>query len=522
MRFNRLLWFPFALTLSVQVNALTLQESVSEVLETNPTVVERLKNYRASKAKVGVADAGYMPTIDLETSVGREEGGVFFERIDRTGDWVLEHSLILRQNLFDGFGTVEQVNYEKMQTLAAAHSYLEVANDTSLKMIKSYLDVLREYELLINARDNVQEHQKIYDKVLTLYNGGLTTLSEVERIKASLSSVEANLILQKNSVRDAQFSLKRILGRLLTLEELEVPNYKPPMPDSLDQASAYALKYNPSLQVSRFNIKSAQSLLKQDRKNFYPTLDAELSANFDDYAKNENARQDDQEYYRAMLVLRYNLYRGGSDSAKKQINISKINQEVAIQQDLRRQTLESLALAWNSRDLSIQQIPILEDYYLHSKRTLGLYIDEYNFGKRSLLDLLAAQNDVARSNTQIIDANYKLLYSEYRIMDAMGLTMAAVVGDVNKYYQNVGLRVDEEAQAKMSDEEREKAEKASQDTLPIKNDMDNDHIVDSKDLCDNSEANTSVRALGCVRFDDGLDALDTATANEPTQIDNIK
>ena len=489
---------PLLLVASImpELSALTLQDSVSEVLDTNPVVVERLKNYRATKAQIDGADAGYFPTIDLQTAVGREEDQLFAKHndIDRTGFYVLENSIVLRQNLFEGFGTVERVNYEKMRTLAASYSYLEKANDITLKMVKAYLEVLRQFELLVNARDNLEETQKIYDKVKTLYDGGLTTLSEVEKIKTSLSLAESNLLLQKNSLRDSRYNFKRVLGRNVEIEELSVPEFNLPMPTNLEQAGAYALEYNPSLQVSRYNIKGAQSLYKQTKKNYYPTLDLELSENYNDYSKDVDSRLSDEDYFRGMLVLRYNLYRGGSDRAQVQSNISKINQEVAQQQNLRRQVIEGLELSWGSLDISKMQIPILEDYMVHADRTRTLYLDEFKLGKRSLLDLLAAQNDVAKSNAQIINANYKLLYSQYRILDAMGLTMAALMGDVEEYYQRVGLNGGSESDAV--------------DSLPVSNDRDKDRIVDDIDLCDNSEANASVQNYGCIRRDDSLESMD--------------
>jgi len=497
MRSKKLLWLPLSLILGANVNALTLQESVSEVLDTNPVVVERLKNYRATRSQVDVAQSGYFPTIDLQTSIGREEDGVLAKNngsVDRTGFNVLENSIVLRQNLFEGFGTVEQVNYEKMRTLAASYSYLEKANDISLQMIKGYLGVLQQFELTVNARDNLTENQKIYENVQTLYDGGLTTLSEVERIKTTVSLAESNLLLEKNALRDARYSFRRILGRNVEVEEMSIPEFNLPMPSSLEQASSYAMEYNPSLLVSRYNIKGAQSLYKQTEKNYYPTLDLELSENYNDYDTDANSRLEDEEYFRGMLVLRYNLYRGGADRATVQSNISKINQEVALQQDLRRQVIEGLSLSWSAYDLSKQQIPVLENYNTHATRTLGLYIDEYNLGKRSLLDLLAAQNDVARSNAQIIDANYKIVYAQYRILDAMGLTIAAMMGDVDEYYQRVGLNTN--------------GAKEIVDKLPISNDRDEDRIVDDLDLCDNSEVNASVQPYGCTTLDYTLDGID--------------
>jgi len=496
MQSKKLLWFPVALVLSGELNALTLQESVSEVLNTNPIVIERLKNYRATRAQVDVAQSDYFPTIDLESAIGREGSGALSQNSDiiNTSYQVFENSIVLRQNLFEGFGTVEKVNYEKMRTLAASYSYIEKANDTTLLMTNGYLDVLRRFELAANARTNLDENVVIFKKVKTLYEGGLTTLSDVEKVKTSVSLAKSNYLEEKNQLRQVRYKFRRILGRNVEVEEMQVPEFNLPMPATLEEAGSYALEYNPSLLVTRYNIKGAQSLYKQTKKNYYPTVDLELSEHYNDYSSDQDSRLPDQEYFRGMLVLRYNLYRGGADSAIVQANISKINQEVALQQDLRRQVIESLSLSWSAYDLSKEQIPVLTNYHTHARRTLDLYTDEFSLGKRSLLDLLAAQNDVARSNELVINANYKIIYAQYRILDAMGLTMAAMIGDVDEYYQRVGLG------SNGADEVVDK--------LPISNDRDQDRIVDDIDLCDNSEANATVQAYGCTVLDYSLDGID--------------
>jgi len=271
---------PIILTMGISgLSATTLKEVVSEVLDTNPVIIERLRNYRATREEIGIAEAGYYPTLDIQSSVGRKYTG----RLSGDGGGaslnetysVFQNSLILRQSIFNGFSTHEQVNYQKMRTLAAGYSYLEKANDVTLQTIKVYIDLLKNQELLKNSEINVDHNTKLYTKVSKAYKAGLTSLSEVSKIQSSLSLAKSNMMVQHNRLANAMFSFRRVTGRIVSLKELKKPNFNLALPQNERSASMYALEYNPSLLVGKYNIKGAEALYRESKSKFYPKLDFE-------------------------------------------------------------------------------------------------------------------------------------------------------------------------------------------------------------------------------------------------------
>ena len=82
-------------------------------------------------------------------------------------------------------------------------------------MTQAYIDLLRSYQLLQNAKDNVVINKKIYEDVQSLYDQGLTTKSEMTKIYASLSLANSNLVVQQNNTMDKEFKFKRLyeIGR---------------------------------------------------------------------------------------------------------------------------------------------------------------------------------------------------------------------------------------------------------------------------------------------------------------------
>jgi len=482
--------------LSPSLSALTLKESIVESMNTNPIVQERLKNYRATQQDLNIAESEYYPKLDLRAVVGYNKQGMF-KNADGTGsNWdhpVLDNSygnyetsITLTQNLFDGFGTMNKVDYQESRILAAAYNYIEKTNDVAFKMTNAYLNVLRAYELLGTAQENVKITEDIYNKVKDLFDAGLTTDSEVKKIESALSLARSNLTVQKNNTQDTEFNFRRILGRMPDVTTMVKPEMDIPMPKTQERADLYAINHNPSLLVSRYNIKGAQALYKQHDKEFYPTVDFEVSQSYNDFQDRPAIDQTDDRF-KARIVMNYNIFRGGADAAAVQKDISKINQEIEIKRDLKRQVIEGLDLSWNAYKMIDLQLKDLKEYSAFSEKTLELYKEEYDLGRRSLLDLLSAQNDVINSRSQIVTATYDLLFAKYRILDAMGLLPLAVVGDTKEFTKRVNLYTNEDASEIL-------------DTVPVKLDVDRDNIVDNEDLCDNSVLENNIMPYGCKKM----------------------
>ena len=421
---------------TINISADTLKNVVSAVLDSNPIVSERLKNYEATKAEIGIAEAGYYPTVDLKSSSGRKTTGKIDTDIISETYNVFQNSLILRQNVFSGFSTNEKVNYQKMRTLSASYSYLSKANDITLQVVNVYIDLQKEKALLANSNLNVNHNEITYKKIKNAHKAGLSTFSEVSKIHSSLSLAKSNVIFQNNKLINANHRFKRVVGNTVDPQRLQKIPTMLQIPDTQKQAEVYAIEYSPAIMAGHYNIKGAKALHNESKSAFYPKIDLEFSQN---YNKNYNEFIGTDDRSQGLVVLSYNLYNGGADEARRVKTLHKLNQEVAIADDVKRDVTLNVQLAWSSYKLAQNQIPFLEQYKSQSKQTLKLYSSEYQLGKRSLLDLISAENDLKRANDELIYAKYGLLQAKYSIMHAMGLIMVAIMGSEEKYYQRVGV-----------------------------------------------------------------------------------
>ncbi|WP_457596008.1 TolC family outer membrane protein [Hydrogenimonas sp.] len=428
-----LAWF----MLTPALYALTLQEAMLHTLATNPQIQERIKNYNATREDVTIAKSGWLPKLDYIGGLGHEWG----EREYNDYDWqnydLYENTLLLTQNVFDGWSTTHQINTQEARLLAAAYNYVEVVHDVGYRLVNFYLEVLKNRELLKIADENIRINEEIFNKVDKLYKGGLTTKSEMEKAASSLALARSNRVVQENNLLDALYQYKYYFGYKVDPAELAEPDLALPLPKSYEEGRDFALRNNPSILVQRYNIKVAQEDYEQKKSRYYPSVDLRARGSWNYNQSGESYGHED--LYRVSATVTYNLFNGFADEAAIQKGVSKIQQEVMKKLDLQRRTEESFDLSWAAYTHLESKLDHLYEYKKHAVNTLRLYSKEYEMGRRSLLDLLSAQNDLINAKSQIVTTRYNYLFSKYRILDAMGTMVPTIVGRADAYIARVGL-----------------------------------------------------------------------------------
>ncbi|MFA6700468.1 MAG: TolC family protein, partial [Thiomicrospira sp.] len=132
------------LTGSLSAQAMTLEETIADAIINNPEFRAEVKRYDMIQAEVRGAQSGYYPTVDVNAGIGYEE--VDNTTINNTGSGLTrrEASVRVTQNLFEGFGTQNEVARQQYRLDAQSYYVLSRANDVALSMAEAYIDVLQE------------------------------------------------------------------------------------------------------------------------------------------------------------------------------------------------------------------------------------------------------------------------------------------------------------------------------------------------------------------------------------------
>lgn len=411
---------PLALMLD-SVQAVSLPEAVDATIKTNPDVLSASHERRAVGKEIDQARAGYFPTLDLTLGTGyeRTNNPSTRGRLDE-GDSVgynrNEAALNARQMLFDGFETTNEVSRQTARTNSRAYSVYSASENTALEAVEAYLNVLRRQKIVELAQDNLDAHLRVHDQIELRAERGVGREADIQQSQGRLALAETNLMAEQSNLRDAQTSYLRVVG--MEPESLEDPQSPMGMlPDSVDEAINAAINNHPELKAASSDVESARFQHQTARAPFFPRFDFEVGVRQDNNI--DGVRGSDRDMT-AMLRMRYNLFNGGADQARREETAFLINQAAEIRNNTHREVEESTRLSWNALQTVNNQLSYFEQYAESAEKTRDAYRQQFNLGQRTLLDLLDSENELFNARISLTDAQYDRTYAMYRVLNSVG------------------------------------------------------------------------------------------------------
>ncbi|MBV2131405.1 TolC family outer membrane protein [Pseudomonas sp. MAP12] len=403
-----------------QASAMSLTEAIQSTIDNHPEIHAASNNRLSADEELKIAQGGYLPTVDMLASYGREHTDSPSTRI--IGDHNTETlnsrtaELRLRQMVFDGFYTPNEVARNEAVVNSRAYRTLGATESLALRTIEVYLDVLKRREMVALAENNLQAHQRIHDQISMRAERGVGSNADRDQSQARLALAENNLYTEQVNLADAEANFFSAVGRMP--DELETPaSIRGQMPDSVASARDRVMDNSPLLKSAQSDVQAAEKQYESAKSKFYPRFDVELSGNADD-----NIQGDEGHYNRwyAGVVMNYNLFNGMRDKALLQSGAHKINESMDIRNNALRVLNENLMLSWNAMENARLQTPKARDYASYTSKVREAYQQQFSLGQRTLLDLLDSENELFSANRRYTDVRYTEEFSMYRVVASMG------------------------------------------------------------------------------------------------------
>lgn len=415
-----------ALLLQGHAHAQSMKEAVEHTINTNPDILVEANQRMANDQALIGARGGFFPKVDLLVGRGTEWSDNAITRSAVGGGRTLnrqENQVTLTQMLFDGFGVSSEYKRQQARVESAAYKTLGTAEAISLRGIEAYLNVLRNRELVALTRDNLDSHIRTQEQIGIRSKGGIGRKSDQEQIDARVGLAKANLVAAEANLRDSEITFLRIVG--LKAKELTKPTGPDAgmIPKSEEEAVQQAINNHPILKSAIADVEAANRQHEAAKSVMYPRFDAELG-----YGKNRNldgSPGDNDERY-AMLRMRYNLFKGGSDNARMKETGYLNAQAKEVMNRTQRQVDESTRLSWNALYSAMDRLPSLNTHAEMSLATRDSYAKQFNLGQRTLLDLLDSENEAFTARTNYINGSYVELFARYRLLADLGQLLSFV------------------------------------------------------------------------------------------------
>ncbi len=410
----------FMMLCCAQANADTLVDVVRKTLETNPDVRISISTKLAADHELTQARAGYFPSIDLQAGYGKQRSDNY-TTFSRSGGAIdldrQEASLTLTQMLFDGFDTRNESLKRAAKLDAAAWRVQESSENMGLKAIEVFLEYFRRHELAELAKDNLVIHQKTHKQINELFTQGAGRKADVQQSESREALASSNLEHAQGFILDAEANYLKVVGEMpKNLSAPEHQSIRENLPKNNDMALTLTSQH-PTLKAFQAELEAAQAAHDQSRAPMMPRLDLELEA-----SKNKNLdgieyKNDDA---RAMLKLRYNLFKGGAHQAKMKETAERLN--LAKENLIRAQRAleEETRLAWNALQTVGKRLNYLQQQVFSAEAVTDSYKQQFKLGQRSLLDVLDSESELYNAKSALISARYTEAFGMYRLLAATG------------------------------------------------------------------------------------------------------
>jgi outer membrane protein, adhesin transport system len=203
-------------TTAAKAEAFTIVDAIKEAVQTNPGVGEAAANRRATEAEFHQSQGTLLPQVRLEASGGPER----FNQQDivpaplGNGVWLPARtgSVVIRQTLFDGFASINEIWRQSARVNAAAQRVRERSELIALDAAEAYISVIRFTRLIAISQDNVAVHRRIMDNVQARFDGGRAGEGDLQQARERVAASEGALAEFRQSLEVRAPPTARALG----------------------------------------------------------------------------------------------------------------------------------------------------------------------------------------------------------------------------------------------------------------------------------------------------------------------
>ena len=412
----------FGMALGIhQAQAQSLGDELTVLLTDSPEINSLRNQALASDEGINEAYSGFLPTLDLSGDYGFEHTE---EPTDNTGvgeDVDLTRrrvTAILRQRLFDGWGTQSNYNASQLNSEVAAATLENTTQDLMFQGIRAYLEVLRATALIDLAEQNVEVIQtQLSLETERVERGSGITLDELQA-KTRLQIAQERKVAFDGTLEQQMSRYRRLFGH----DPLTTAMSVPPIPESeipvtLADAVAIAEAENPRGYGSDFNVQLADEARDAVYSGYYPTVDLVVRLNWeDDVEGTEGVRRDAA----IMVEANWQIFSGFATDAGVARSayqyVAAVNDRSAVGRVIIRDT----ELAWELFMTSRERVALLENAVNIAIEVHAARVKLRDAGQETVLNVLDAQNDVFNAQINLVGAQFDMYLGAYRLLQAMG------------------------------------------------------------------------------------------------------
>ncbi|MBO4300939.1 MAG: TolC family outer membrane protein, partial [Desulfovibrio sp.] len=398
---------------------ITIADTVYGVLRNHRSLRGMQENREVLEHEVRRAQAGFGPRVDVTARGGLSQYSDSSTRSQDLDDrmyGMVGVSAQLVQPIWDGFATRSRVRSAKSTLESQKYRVFDTATSLSLDGIIAHIDLLRRRTIYALAEANVAHHKELVGQAEDRAALGADTAADVTQAQSRLQRAFSSLSEARAALRVAEDTYTRLTG-LPASANLEPVTMPPQLFPNAKSVMEQAEKANPKLAAYMQDIRAARAERELADSTFSPSVNLEAGPNY-----TNRGGSDDRWIYSfdVLGVVRWNIFNSGADVAEHKAASARMRQARQVMRNYADDLKLDIDSTWTNYQAAQEQYTHYGKAVEYNKYTCAAYIEQFQIGKRSILDVLDAQNELYNSSTQAETARGNILVGAYRLSALTG------------------------------------------------------------------------------------------------------
>ncbi|MBG0807968.1 TolC family outer membrane protein [Methylosinus sp. H3A] len=425
------------------LRAETLKGALAFAYASNPDLEEQRAIARIRDEDVSKAAAGHRPKAGVSFSAGPQKSSVrqpggrdqlrnrLYTNDDNFG-YPRSGTLNLSLTVFDGWRSDNSMRQAESGVLAARATLMAAEQEVLLRGVTVYMDVLRDTATLGLRRHNqavlAEQLRVARDRADT----GMATVADVAQAEAALAQAASDHAGAREALRASVAEYREVIGRPPNRLE-PAQGCDPDLPATIERAVERAIVAHPQVISSLHHVDMATMAVKVAEGALMPSFSVggQVYQQYDSYLGYPGTKQ-----FSAQVTgtLNVPLYDGGAEysavrQAKQQLGQAQVH--VTAQRSAIR---AKLAVSYSRLAATKAAMHYGGILVRSSETALAQIRNEAEFGQRTLLDVLNAQQALFDARVKMVSAQHDRVVASCSALAAIGgLSADGLSLDVERY-----------------------------------------------------------------------------------------
>ena len=399
----------FALAVCGISHADTLAQVVGQIVKNHPKAKAARSTARSVQYEIEQAEAGNFPKFGLIADPGRSYNSAT-RKWSSAGDFGVRGT----QLLFDGNRTDNEIDRQRARFLSASERGKLTEDQLAAQVTDTYIEALKQDKLEQLASLNVDAHTELYDKTQEIVKLDKGRAYDLTQAAARLQQAKVTLSSRRGALQEARAFLADLAG--YQPSDLVMPADPTKAIPPSQKAAIEQLDLHPALKSAQADIDTARRASDIAAAWYKPRVDFQGTLNS---PQDIEGHRDYLRGYDVRLAMQWNPFDGGagkagSQAAAEQLNAAKDNADA-----VRRDLSNEVTRFWSAIETRRGRMNAWNDLVKQNIKVRDVYWQQFKIGRRSMLDLLNAENELFQTRSSAETDRMEVLQSQYRLLGSL-------------------------------------------------------------------------------------------------------